>query len=780
MKKLIPAATMLIIGMAAITASAGTQWTLQNKVYTVDTLFHAQIGPGTTQTNLQLGGAQSLRLFYTTTDLTNPYVDIRAVKAGNKFSQCATPSAQQKQADREGARYFAGVNADFFANNAPCGSTVVDSEVYNAVGNAWCNWYMTADKKPHIGVLGYTGTCTFPDGRTHVVNGINGTRGENGLNIYTLRHNGSTSGTNKYGYEVSIEPLDGATISFTGKGRYKVTSEPAGAGSMAIPAGGYVLSGHYASNSSADYAGAMIRDLHTGDIVTLDLYPSLAGQNITQMASGNPEILRGGVTLDTQGALDHLTSNQPRTAIGFNADGTKLVLMVVDGRSGISVGVVSRVLADIMREVGCTEAMNFDGGGSSALYTTAFGVRNQPSDSRERAVTNTVWCVYTAPDDNNITDIRFTDQIVTLPKYGRYTPTLYAYNQYGLLLDTAFGNATLSCGPELGEISPDGKTLLVTGTGTHKLTATYNGVTTTVPVIVGAGEPSFRLDNVIVDGFRDYYTEVTATIGDLELPLDNRALTWHSDNPGVATVDDNGVIRGISEGTATVTGTVDGFSDAIAVTVQRPSKRYLNIVPDESTTLSTTYIKDATLTPYGDTSFRLGYTITNNRAPKITVNLNKEMYALPDSIAIDFNAGDVTVKNIQVTLKPNGQRPATATADGPFAAGKTHRAMLSIKDFADPDDMAIYPLTLTTIGFSVSGTTNAPHTMDIRSVHGVHTAIPAGEDAVIDILPDSGNPDAANGPIRYYDLNGRRTEPSQPGIYIRMDSNGNATKILKK
>ena len=68
-------------------------------------------------------------MFYTTIDLTNPYVDVRALKAGNKFSSCMTPEAQAKSADRQGARYFAGINGDFFANNDPCGSTVVDGEV---------------------------------------------------------------------------------------------------------------------------------------------------------------------------------------------------------------------------------------------------------------------------------------------------------------------------------------------------------------------------------------------------------------------------------------------------------------------------------------------------------------------------------------------------------------------------------------------------------------------------------------------------------------------------
>ena len=60
--------------MAASAASANTTWTLQSKEYQVDTLYHATIGPGTTQTSLQLFGPSNLRVYYTVTDLTNPNV----------------------------------------------------------------------------------------------------------------------------------------------------------------------------------------------------------------------------------------------------------------------------------------------------------------------------------------------------------------------------------------------------------------------------------------------------------------------------------------------------------------------------------------------------------------------------------------------------------------------------------------------------------------------------------------------------------------------------------
>lgn len=57
---------------------------------------------------------------------------------------------------------------------------------------------------------------------------------------------------------------------------------------------------------------------------------------------------------------------QPRSAIGYTKD-QHLVLMVVDGRQAESRGVYLEELALMMSEFNCIEALNLDGGGSSAM-----------------------------------------------------------------------------------------------------------------------------------------------------------------------------------------------------------------------------------------------------------------------------------------------------------------------------------------------------------------------------------------------------------------------------
>ena len=71
--------------IAPLSMWASKQWTLQGNTYTVDTLYHAPVGPGTTQTSLHVEGAYVLNIFYTTTDLSHPNVEMRVAPA-NKNS----------------------------------------------------------------------------------------------------------------------------------------------------------------------------------------------------------------------------------------------------------------------------------------------------------------------------------------------------------------------------------------------------------------------------------------------------------------------------------------------------------------------------------------------------------------------------------------------------------------------------------------------------------------------------------------------------------------------
>ena len=78
----------------------------------------------------------------------------------------------------------------------------------------------------------------------------------------------------------------------------------------------------------------------------------------------------------------------PRTAVGVTADNV-LLLVEVDGRSGLSQGASLDELAAIMKQEGAVNAINLDGGGSSTMVVQG-SVVNAPSDGRERPIADGV------------------------------------------------------------------------------------------------------------------------------------------------------------------------------------------------------------------------------------------------------------------------------------------------------------------------------------------------------------------------------------------------------
>jgi hypothetical protein len=90
----------------------------------------------------------------------------------------------------------------------------------------------------------------------------------------------------------------------------------------------------------------------------------------------------------------NLTGRHPRSAAGISADGRFLYLLVIDGRQIKSIGGTETETALLLRALGATEGINFDGGGSSAMVLCCPGgkvrVVNTPIHDqipgRERAV----------------------------------------------------------------------------------------------------------------------------------------------------------------------------------------------------------------------------------------------------------------------------------------------------------------------------------------------------------------------------------------------------------
>lgn len=463
---------------SVVVSNAATEWTLQGGKYMVDTVNHVKVGPGTTLTSLRLTGAQNLNIFYTVTDLTNPLIDMKVLKAKNTIFARQEVSGMAIDNDTDSSQYFLGVNADFFnmRRGNSIGSQVSDGKLVYVDNNGRTQWAWGDCRIPIMDEMKIN--CTITAGNNVMnVSGVNVEENVNDINLYTPLY-GEQTDSNKNALEVVVCPLEEIAIGKSVK--MQVASNPTSGGCLQIPSDGYVISG----SGSQRF---LINQIREGDVIEVSTSISLPnGCQITpsEVVSGYPVILRDGVTTDPVDILKHLNGLHPRTAVGNNADYTKLIILIVDGRSEVSDGCTSKVLADIMRQVGCDDAINLDGGGSSELYVKNLGICNVPSDGKERTVANGLYAVANVPVDNEIASIEFAQYRPSIKIGEQYTPVIYGYNKYGILIDTNVQGVKLSCDKKCGKISGKGTTLKPSNEGYFTLKAQLGKIATQTEISV--------------------------------------------------------------------------------------------------------------------------------------------------------------------------------------------------------------------------------------------------------------------------------------------------------
>ncbi|ROT31583.1 phosphodiester glycosidase family protein [Micromonospora sp. HM5-17] len=276
--------------------------------------------------------------------------------------------------DRAGA--VAAVNGDFFdINNSGAAQGIgiqsgvlVQSPVaghHEAVG-------VTADGIGRVLQVYFDGTATLPTGPVTLTQ-FNNMVAPDGIGIFTPL----------WGSYPRSRAVAGASrvteVALVG-GRVSTVSDTAGSGP--IPAGTTILLGR---DAGADALAA----LRPGDPVDIRYAPRTSdGSTLRAAIGGNRVLVRDGVPQDIGDV-----NPEPRTAVGFSADGRKMFLVTVDGRQADSRGVTLTELGRMMAELGAHNALNLDGGGSSTLLAREPGqpvvqVENSPSDGSERPVPN--------------------------------------------------------------------------------------------------------------------------------------------------------------------------------------------------------------------------------------------------------------------------------------------------------------------------------------------------------------------------------------------------------
>lgn len=328
-------------------------------------------------------------------DLSDALVRL-GVSLGGGEKLALDPLSRQAERLTRPERYpIAGVNGDFFyypdsrQPGIPTNAAVVDGELVRTPFSRSC-LVLDGEGAPSIRLLGFRGQVSGPGGAARALDAVNQPRGASQLVLYTPRFGAGTR-TGADGVEVFLAP-ERFPLRHGETHRAIVQAVQAGAGGAALNPGTWVLSG-------SGTAGAFLRGLAPQDAVELraEFDPPLGPAD--QVLGGGPRLLREGrISIEAEGGSlgeGFARARHPRSAIGFR--GRKVYLLAVDGRQpGYSLGMSLPEVAQALLDLGCTEGMNLDGGGSTTLWARG-AVVNRPSDGRERPVANGLLVFSTAP-----------------------------------------------------------------------------------------------------------------------------------------------------------------------------------------------------------------------------------------------------------------------------------------------------------------------------------------------------------------------------------------------
>ncbi|MEB3299537.1 MAG: phosphodiester glycosidase family protein [Candidatus Sericytochromatia bacterium] len=155
-------------------------------------------------------------------------------------------------------------------------------------------------------------------------------------------------------------------------------------GNMVIPRGGHVIS----VQGKGIYEMRERLTMGTSVVIYARLTGRFAGA--WHAIAAGPTLLENGdvkvTAKEERLPQDIARGRAARTAIGYMG-GQEILLATIDQKPGQSVGMTLYELARLLREAGCKDAVNLDGGPSTTMVLRN-GLINQPRDGKERPIHN--------------------------------------------------------------------------------------------------------------------------------------------------------------------------------------------------------------------------------------------------------------------------------------------------------------------------------------------------------------------------------------------------------
>ena len=550
-----------------------------------------------------------------------------------------------KDLEKGGDRVLSGINGDYYvmATGNPLGLVVTDGVLRSSASYLSAIGF-NADGSAVIGKPDLTLRADFK-GYSLKISDINKIRNGDGYFLFTDDFGATTKNT-KPGVDVILtpvtktegQPVSGADgVSLTTSNQLKIGALVScrveevieATGATAIPEGKFVLS---ISNTGGDWLQEMARSLQPGDSLDIEIYSADTRWNNVDCAVGAMYwILSGGQVAD---GLDASTA-APRTAVGVKADGS-VIFYTIDGRqSGHSVGATIKMVAQRLKELGCTEAVLLDGGGSTTMVSTypdygSSSIVNTPSEGTPRSVTNAIFLVSNLDPTGKAGSLYVTPASLTLLSGATTQCTATALDTGWYPMESLPGEVAWSSAD--GAVSDSGLFTAPDKTGTYTVTAAGGGVSGSTkiqvydtPDAISVTNQGKNVSSLTLTPGQTVDLTASASYHTVGLTGGDSCFTWTAD-PAIGTITADGKFTaGKTSASGKIKVAAGNYAVTIAVTVNAPAQYTLLSDFEERDT----YFKssDGKLTPedsstyvkYGFQSLRADYTLKEGAA-QLTAN----------------------------------------------------------------------------------------------------------------------------------------------------------------
>ena len=426
---------------------------------------------------------------------------------------------------------------------------------------------------------------------------------------------------------------------------------------------------------------------------------SLERPNIMQLSAGNCYVMREGRLTNRNWNEDYNNKNYPRTGFGVSKDHNTLWMMVME-----KPGMYTHEMASILRHFGAWEAAGADGGGS-AQFNLGGQIINPTTEGTPRAVGNSIFLFSTAPDDPVVTEMRTTATFLRLPKYASIKPDFLGYNQYGMLIDKKLDGVKLSCDPSTGYITEDGYFVCL---GSGVLTATFDQASLPIQIVmVDEGNPTLRLENVLISDKTPYAIEINGSIDNKPFAILPSAVEWTIDDNSICSIDKNGVLHALKNGSTAVHGTLGDTHMTLGVQVQMVNADKLlweNMIDLEQRwamkASSSAWNTDFTINSEGQANLYMNF--TGGRIAQLSLTADTLLYSTPKHFETKFTPQGDLITRIDFGFEAkNGQEASYACVE--FTPEQEKSICINIDSlFGVKNDMAIYPVTLKYMSFTLN------------------------------------------------------------------------------